>query len=74
VKTPTLKDLPVKDRQRSDFLQACIESAGCFKPPREAQREVEALEQRLLSETSMPGVKSAGEPTMPADDPLDWST
>ncbi len=47
-KTPTLKDLPVRDRDRREFIQACMENAGCFKSPHEAEREIEALKNKLL--------------------------
>jgi hypothetical protein len=47
-KTPTLIDLPVKDSARREFLQACVEHAGCFKSPQEAEREIGALQEKLL--------------------------
>jgi hypothetical protein len=53
-KSPTLKDLPVKDRHRTEFLQACMETAGCFKSPREAEIELEALKQKLLAPQDEP--------------------
>ncbi len=48
-KTPTLIDLPVKDSARREFLQACIEHAGCFKSPQDAEREIGALQEKLLT-------------------------
>ena len=47
-KTPSVTDLPVKDSARREFLQACVEHAGCFKSPQEAEREIEALQEKLL--------------------------
>jgi hypothetical protein len=64
-KVPTMKDLPVKDRHRNEFLQACIESAGCFKSPREAQHEIEAFQTKLLAAPSPVIEVSSGAPSSP---------
>lgn len=50
VKTPTLRDLPLKERHRSEFIQTCMENARCFKGPREAAREIDAMKEKLLDE------------------------
>ncbi len=52
LKTPTLRDLPISDRDRGDFVQACIENARCFKAPKEAEREIDAMKQKLLAEAN----------------------
>lgn len=49
-KTPTLKDLAIGDSVRREFLHACIEHAGCFKSPVEAQCEIGALQEKLLAD------------------------
>lgn len=51
VKALTLKDFPVKDRDREEFKQACFEHSQYFKSLPEATLEVEMLEQRLLAES-----------------------
>jgi hypothetical protein len=45
---PPCANLPIADRQREEFRQACIEAAGCYKSPKQAQAEIDTLEQRLL--------------------------
>lgn len=50
VKTPTLRDLPLNDRDRSEFVHVCMENARCFKVPREAEREIDAMKQKLLAD------------------------
>jgi hypothetical protein len=52
IKALTMKDLPVKDRHREEFKQACFEQSQYFKPLSEAIQEVEALEQKLLAGVS----------------------
>jgi hypothetical protein len=52
VKTPTLRDLPLNDRDRSEFIQVCMENARCFKGPREATREIDAMKEKLLDEAN----------------------
>jgi hypothetical protein len=47
VKTPTLNEFP--DSLRGEFLQECFESAGCFKSPEQAEREVSELEESLFA-------------------------
>src|SRR5437868_5664088 len=47
VKTPTLHEFP--DSLRGELLQECFETAGCFKSPEEAEKEVQALEDSLLA-------------------------
>ena len=46
----TLRELPVTDRQCEEFRRTCIETAGCYKSPREAKAELAALEDKLLLE------------------------
>ena len=46
VKAPTLANF--SNSLREEFLAECFESAGCFKSPAEAEREVVALEESLL--------------------------
>lgn len=46
VKTPTLAEF--SNSLREEFLAECIEAAGCFKTPAEAEREVVALDESLL--------------------------
>jgi hypothetical protein len=49
IKTPTLADdPPVADRQVTEFKQACMQAARCYKTPPEAEREIASMEQRLL--------------------------
>src|SRR5207244_2734108 len=50
MKVATLRELPVKDSHCEEFRQACMESAGCYKSPEEAEAEVAALEEQLLME------------------------
>jgi hypothetical protein len=50
IKVATLRDLPVSDSQCEEFRQACIDSAGCYKSPAEAEAELVGLEERLLLE------------------------
>lgn len=48
-KVPTLREVPIRDSARREFLNACIEQAGCFKSPQEAEREIEAMQDKLLA-------------------------
>ena len=68
-KSPTLKDLPVKDRHRSEFVQACIEAAHCFKSPDQAEREIEGLRHGILFETSNPSYQISTPEVKSADTP-----
>ena len=52
IKTLTLKDFPIRERDREEFKQACFEHSGYFKSLPEARLEVEALEQKLLRDAS----------------------
>jgi hypothetical protein len=52
MKALTLKDFPVKDRDREEFKQACFEHSQYFKSLPEATLEVDMLEQKLLGEPS----------------------
>lgn len=68
-KSPTLKDLPVKDRHRSEFVQACMEGAHCFKSPDEAEREIEGLKHDILFETRAPAYQILTAEVKSADTP-----
>jgi hypothetical protein len=48
IKTATLAEQPVSDRQLAEFKQACMEAAGCYKTPQQADIEIANLEQHLL--------------------------
>ena len=50
IKVATLRDLPVTDLQCEEFRRTCIETAGCYKAPKEAELELTALEDKLLLE------------------------
>jgi hypothetical protein len=50
IKVATLRDLTVTDRQYDEFRRTCIETAGCYKAPHEAEAELTALEDKLLLE------------------------
>jgi hypothetical protein len=53
VKTPTICDHFVTDRQLGEFKEECFEAAGCYKTMPEAEREIAALESRLLAPEPM---------------------
>jgi hypothetical protein len=48
IKVPNLRDVPVSARQVDEFKHACWDTAGCFARPDDAEREIAALEARLL--------------------------
>jgi hypothetical protein len=50
IKVATLRDLVVSGSQCEEFRQACIDAAGCYKSPEEAEAELVGLEDRLLLE------------------------
>lgn len=50
IKVATIQEHEVKDSHREEFKQACYEEAGYYKSPAEADRELNALEQKLLTE------------------------
>jgi hypothetical protein len=50
IKVATLRELPVSGNQCEEFRQACIETAGCYKSPENAEAELVALEEKLLLE------------------------
>jgi len=50
IKVATLRELPVTDSQAEEFRQRCIETAGCYKTPQQAEAELSALETKLLAE------------------------
>src|SRR5438874_3889700 len=52
IKVASLRELPVTDRQCEEFRQACIEAAGCYKSPEQAEAELATLEEKLLLEAS----------------------
>ena len=55
-KVGTLQDFERKitERHREEFLDACFDSAGCFKTPEEAEQEIATREAELISETNPP--------------------
>ena len=50
IQVATLRDLPVTDTQCEEFRHQCIETAGCYKTPQQAEAELNGLEDELLSE------------------------
>jgi hypothetical protein len=50
IKVATLRELPVSDDQSEEFRHRCIETAGCYKTPREAEAELSGIEEQLLLE------------------------
>jgi hypothetical protein len=50
IKVATLRELPVTDSQCEEFRHTCIETAGCYKTPVEAEAELTALEGTLRLE------------------------
>jgi hypothetical protein len=50
IKVATLRELPVTETQCEEFRHSCIETAGCYKTPLEAEAELTALEGILLLE------------------------
>jgi hypothetical protein len=65
IKVATLRELPVTDRQCEEFRLACIESAGCYKSPEDAEAELAGLENKLLSE-ARPAISVVSTPSKPA--------
>jgi hypothetical protein len=53
IKTPTLKEFIVKNRHLEEFKHECFESAGFYKSPVEAEREITTLEAQLLRPESI---------------------
>ena len=62
IKVATLRDLPVTDTLREEFRHACIDFAGCYKTPQQAEVEVAALEAKLLAEARPAIVVNSGQP------------
>jgi hypothetical protein len=54
-------DLPVTNLQCEDFRHKCIETAGCYKTPQQAEAELTALETKLLAEARPTIVVNSGE-------------
>lgn len=50
IKTATIREFPVKDRDAIAFRQACMAATGCYKTPEEAELEIVQLESKLLEE------------------------
>ena len=50
IKVATLRELPVSDDHSEEFRLRCIETAGCYKTPQQAEAELSGLEQQLLLE------------------------
>jgi hypothetical protein len=59
IRVATLRELPVTESQTEEFRRSCIESAGCYKTPKQAEQELCAMEAQLLSEASPPIVISS---------------
>ena len=62
IKVATLRDLPVTESQSEEFRCACIEAAGCYKTPQQAEAELLTLETKLLAEARPTIVVKSGEP------------
>ncbi|MBX9660388.1 MAG: DUF87 domain-containing protein [Nitrospiraceae bacterium] len=69
VKTPTLEDYEVPYSLQEEFKRSCFSSAGYFKRPSEAEREVLMIEESLLI-GGRPG-DGAGQPPRD-DDEVPW--
>ena len=54
IRSLTMRDFDVPDSHRTEFKQACVEAAHCFKSPEEAERELQTLEANLLEPASSP--------------------
>lgn len=50
IKVATLRELPVTEHQCEEFRQSCIEAAGCYKSPQQAEAELSGIEDKLLLE------------------------
>jgi hypothetical protein len=50
IKVSTVKEHRISEEAKEEFKEACFEAAGCYKTPEEADSELDALEQRLLTE------------------------
>lgn len=76
IKTATIREFPVKDRDSIAFTQACIAATGCYKTPEQAELEIVQLENKLLEESRTIDLHTAQErqeePPQPAKAPL-WT-
>ena len=61
IKVATLRELPVTNAQCEEFRLNCIETAGCYKTPQQAEAELLGLEAKLLSEARPTIVVNTGE-------------
>ena len=61
IKVATLRELPVTDLQCEEFRRSCIETAGCYKTPQQAEAELSALEAKLLAEARPTIVVNSGD-------------
>jgi hypothetical protein len=59
IRVATLRELPVTHSQTEEFRHSCIETAGCYKTPEQAEAELCGLEAKLLSEANPPIVISS---------------
>jgi hypothetical protein len=50
IKVATLRELPVTETQTEEFRQNCMDTAGCYKTPQQAEAELNVLEEQLLLE------------------------
>jgi hypothetical protein len=48
IKASTIKEHRITDSAREEFKQACFEESGFYKSPREADRELNNIERKLL--------------------------
>ena len=61
IKVATLRELAVTDRQCEEFRHRCIETAGCYKTPQQAEAELSSLEAKLIAEARPTIVVNSGE-------------
>ena len=61
IKVATLQEFPISKEIREEFKETCIESAGCFKSPKEADEEVRMLEESLLIGGTIEGIVEVDE-------------
>lgn len=50
IKVATLRELPISESECDEFRHACIEEAGCYKSPQQAEAELTRMEDALLLE------------------------
>lgn len=65
IKTSSIREFPIKDRDTLAFKQACMAAAGCYKTPEQAEREIVQLEEKLLTEAKTITLRAAEEEQQP---------